>query len=114
MRIGSTRWWKSQVLLALSSEPLRASELLQRVSSGPTRGQRLGPATLFGILDQLTRDGQVAIGTDEHAQGRERRTFRLTERGRRVRDEAAAPAVLSRSRSMARSRPVPSFSGGFR
>jgi DNA-binding PadR family transcriptional regulator len=68
-----------------------------------TDGQvRLGTGTLYGVLDRLVADGQVAPGRDEVVDGRLRRYYRITGAGRQVlteeleRQESAARAVRIR------------------
>ncbi|OLF09982.1 PadR family transcriptional regulator [Actinophytocola xanthii] len=77
------------VLTALVGEPRHGYGIVGEVAelSGGRVSLRVG--TLYGVLDRLVAEGLVEPDREEVANGRLRRYYRLTERGR---DELATEA----------------------
>jgi PadR family transcriptional regulator, regulatory protein PadR len=69
------------VLVALAAERLHGYGVMQGVAELSEGRVRLGPGTVYGVLDRLERDGLVAEDGVEIEQGRERRYFRITSAG---------------------------------
>lgn len=69
------------ILLALAREERHGYGIIQRVREMTDGAVRLGPGTLYGALDRLTNEGQVAATRTETVEGRERRYYRLTDKG---------------------------------
>jgi PadR family transcriptional regulator, regulatory protein PadR len=69
------------VLVALAAERLHGYGVMLAVAELSEGRVRLGPGTVYGVLDRLERDGLVAEDGAEVEQGRERRYFRITAPG---------------------------------
>lgn len=85
------------VLLALADEPRHGYGIVGAVTELSEGGTRLGPGTLYGILDRLTAGGWIASAGEEVVDGRLRRYYRLTDAG-----TAAATRETARLRALAR------------
>ncbi len=85
MRIRETSFY---VMAALQDAPLHGYAILQRILQNSPNAS-VPVATLYGTLDRLSGDGLVEIHSEEIVDGRARRSFRLTERGRGVLEEEA-------------------------
>jgi len=55
--------------------------VIQRVKAVSEEPVRLRPGTLYGALDRLLAEGQVAVDREEVVGGRLRRYYRLTDQG---------------------------------
>ncbi|MCZ2815638.1 PadR family transcriptional regulator [Modestobacter sp. VKM Ac-2984] len=90
------------VLAALADQPRHGYGVIGEVQglSGGRVTLRVG--TLYGVLDRLVAEGQVALDREEVHAGRLRRYFRLTDAGRLAletevaRQEANARAARAR------------------
>ena len=96
------------VLLSLAEHPRHGYGIVQAVldlSGGTTR---LGPGTLYGLLDRMGAAGLVEQNGEEVVDGRLRRYYRLTDEGAAaVATETERIRVLSRrAQSVLRARPV--------
>lgn len=69
------------VLLSLARQPRHGYGIVQAVVELSDGGVRLGPGTLYGLLDRLSDAGYVAPDRDEVVGGRLRRYYRITDRG---------------------------------
>jgi len=69
------------VLVALAGERLHGYGVMQAVAGLSDGRVRMGPGTVYGVLDRLEREGLVAEDGTGMEQGRERRYFRITARG---------------------------------
>lgn len=78
------------ILLALAREERHGYGIIQRVREMTGGDVRLGPGTLYGALDRLTAEGQVAATRTEVVAGRERRYYRLTDKGAAALNEEVA------------------------
>lgn len=85
------------VLLALADGPRHGYGVVLAVRELSDGAVRLGPGTLYGLLDRLAGDGLVEPCGEEVVDGRLRRYYRLTEPG-----AAAAAAETARLRALAR------------
>ncbi|MEV4637738.1 PadR family transcriptional regulator [Actinoplanes sp. NPDC049548] len=85
------------ILTALASRPLHGYGVLQEVSRLSEGQMRLQAGTLYAALDRLTAEGLVEPDHDELVDGRNRRYYRLTDRG-----ATALDAETARLRSNAR------------
>ncbi|BFU46791.1 acyltransferase family protein [Krasilnikovia sp. MM14-A1004] len=81
----------SLILTALTRGPLSGSAVIREVTAVSEGEVRLQPGTLYGTLDRLAERKLVAVDREEAADGRLRRYYRLTARGR-----AAAPTSPTR------------------
>ena len=70
------------VLTALVDEPRHGYGILGEVAALSARRVELKVGTLYGVLERLVREGLVEPDREEVHQGRLRRYYRLTERGR--------------------------------
>ncbi|MDI1435314.1 MULTISPECIES: PadR family transcriptional regulator [Polyangium] len=70
------------ILLALSDRPRHGYGILLEASELSRGTIRLGPGTLYGALERLEEAGHVELDREEIEEGRPRRYFRLTRRGR--------------------------------
>src|SRR5882672_7684898 len=70
------------ILAALVGEPRHGYGIVGEVAELSEGRVRLKIGTLYGVLDRLVADGLVELDRDEVQQGRLRRYYRLTERGR--------------------------------
>jgi DNA-binding PadR family transcriptional regulator len=71
------------ILTALVGAPRHGYGIVGEVDRLSDGRVRLKVGTLYGVLDRLVTDGLVELDREEVQQGRLRRYFRLTERGRR-------------------------------
>lgn len=97
------------ILTALVDGPRHGYGIVGEVDrlSGGRMALKVG--TLYGVLDRLVADDLVALDREEVANGRLRRYFRLSERGRhRLADEAQRLATNARiaGRRLAATRPA--------
>jgi len=69
------------VLLALADGPRHGYAIVQDVLGLSEGAVRLGPGTLYGILDRLVTAGQIEPEREEVVGGRLRRYYRITDRG---------------------------------
>ncbi len=79
--VGSVRDATFHILLALAREERHGYGIIQRVRELTDGAVGLGPGTLYGALDRLTGEGQVEATRTEMVEGRERRYYRLTDKG---------------------------------
>ncbi len=70
------------LLTALVDGPLHGYGILGEVESLSGGRIQLKVGTLYGLLDRLTGEGLIEPAREEIHQGRRRRYYRLTERGR--------------------------------
>jgi DNA-binding PadR family transcriptional regulator len=73
------------VLLALSGEDLHGSGIVRAVESQTEGELHLWPATLYGSLDLLAREGlieELADGRHPEGESEKRRYYRITQAGR--------------------------------
>ncbi|HYI61028.1 MAG TPA: PadR family transcriptional regulator [Acidimicrobiales bacterium] len=97
------------ILVALARGERHGYGIIQRVRDLTGGALRLGPGTLYGALDRLTSEGQVTATRTEVVEGRERRYYRLTDRGAAALNEEVerrAAAVAAAREELAGS-PVP-------
>lgn len=71
------------VLSVLAEEPLHGYELARRIEERTAGGLRFTLASLYPLLYRLERRGAVAGAWKTAGNGRRRRYYRLTPRGRR-------------------------------
>jgi len=84
------------ILVALAGEPRHGYGIIQTVAELSDGRMKLGPGTLYGVLDRLVTEGSIEPDHDEVVDGRLRRYYRITERGRKiVADEANRLAALA-------------------
>lgn len=69
------------ILVALAREERHGYGIIQRIRELTDGEVRMGPGTLYGALDRLTGEGLVVATRTETVEGRERRYYRLTDRG---------------------------------
>lgn len=69
------------VLVALADGPRHGYAVVKSVGDLSDGGVRLGPGTLYGLLDRLCEAGLVAPDRDEVVNGRLRRYYRTTDAG---------------------------------
>jgi DNA-binding PadR family transcriptional regulator len=85
------------ILTALVGAPRHGYGIVGEVERLSDGRVRLKVGTLYGVLDRLVADGLVELDREEIQQGRLRRYFRLTERGRhRLAAEAERLAANAR------------------
>jgi DNA-binding PadR family transcriptional regulator len=77
------------VLLALAGGERHGYGIMQEVTVLSLGSVELGPGTLYGALDRLTGEGLVEATRTEVVEGRQRRYYRLTEKGTHVTHEEA-------------------------
>lgn len=86
------------VLTALVDQPRHGYGIVGEVADLSEGRVRLKVGTLYGVLDRMVADGLVEPDREEVANGRLRRYFRLTERGRdALAAEAARQAANARA-----------------
>jgi DNA-binding PadR family transcriptional regulator len=94
------------VLAALLDGPLHGYAISTRAAELSEDGVRLTAGTLYGALDRMAARGLVEIHGEETVEGRLRRYYRLTDRGRdAVMKEAERLAAAARVVQARRSRP---------
>ncbi|MFI7532320.1 PadR family transcriptional regulator [Streptosporangium sp. NPDC049376] len=81
------------ILLALSQGPLHGYGVTKTVRELSEERVRLGAGTLYGALDRLATDGLVTMAGEEVVDGRHRRYYDLTERGREILTEETARLI---------------------
>jgi DNA-binding PadR family transcriptional regulator len=69
------------VLLSLVEQPRHGYGIVGAVLELSNGATKLGPGTLYGLLDRLVDAGLVEAGGDEVVDGRLRRYYRLTDDG---------------------------------
>ena len=72
------------ILAALASGPAHGYRILQVVDELSNGRVRLRAGTLYAAIDRLERDGVIELHSEETAGGPPRRSFALTDRGRRL------------------------------
>lgn len=72
------------ILLALADRPRHGYGILLEAGELSGGTVRLGPGTLYGALERLEDAGQIELDREEIEEGRPRRYYRLTRRGRSV------------------------------
>ena len=72
------------VLVALADRPRHGYGIIQTVVELSDGRTKLGPGTLYGVLDRLVTEGRIAAHHDEVVNGRLRRYYRITNSGRRA------------------------------
>lgn len=87
------------ILLSLATGEKHGYQIMKDARTAPGGRLRLGPGTLYGSLERMTRDGLVeesGVSDDER-----RRYYRLTARGRAVlgRELERLDAALANARS---------------
>jgi DNA-binding PadR family transcriptional regulator len=85
------------VLLSLAEQPRHGYGIVGAVLELSNGGTKLGPGTLYGLLDRMTDAGLVEAGGDEVVDGRLRRYYRLTDDG-----STAAVGETARLRALTR------------
>ncbi|MEV4202039.1 PadR family transcriptional regulator [Micromonospora globbae] len=102
------------ILAALQDEPLHGYAIVKRAQELSGGRVRLTTGTLYAALDRLTGEEMVQVAGESVINGRHRRTYELTDRGRAAlhaeaeRMAAAARVVRDREpRSAAMVRTVP-------
>ena len=68
------------ILMALADQERHGYGIIQEVHA-ITGGKPLAPGTLYGALDRLGEEGLITATRAEVVDGRERRYYRLTDRG---------------------------------
>ncbi len=96
------------VLLCLGEQPRHGYGIVQSVLRLSDGAVRLGPGTLYGLLDRLAGAGLIAADREEVVDGRLRRYYRLTETGSAaaVAETARLAALARRARTALRARPA--------
>jgi PadR family transcriptional regulator PadR len=95
------------ILASLLDGPLHGYGIIKRTTELSDGDVSLTAGTLYGALGRLVDEGLIEAGASERVQGRERRYYELTERGRDVIGEeaklmsAAARVVQQRLEAMA-------------
>ena len=91
------------LLAAMLDGPLHGYGIIKRAHSLSAGRVRLAAGTLYAALDRLRDAGLVEVDREEVVDGRARRSYRLTDAGRRAlhveadRMAAAARVVLERA-----------------
>ena len=86
-RIATLTPQRFHILLALSEQDLHGSAIVRRVLDHTDGELHLWPATLYGNLESLRKDGLIVeLGAGERPEGEseKRRYYRLTSEGRRA------------------------------
>ena len=78
------------ILVSLADQPRHGYGIIQTVAELSAGRTNLGPGTLYGALDRLVSEGAVVADHDEVVNGRLRRYYRLTDRGRGIVAEETA------------------------
>lgn len=78
------------ILTALAAAPLHGYGVIQQVAALSDGRVRLRPGTLYGALDRLAEQGLVEVASEEIADGRLRRYYRLTDHGAALLEAEAA------------------------
>ena len=96
------------VLLSLAEQPRHGYGIVQAVLGLSDGTVRLGPGTLYGLLDRLVAAGMIAADREEVVEGRLRRYYRITETGSAaaVAETARLAALARRGRTTLRARPA--------
>jgi PadR family transcriptional regulator, regulatory protein PadR len=112
------RWMSSRamtepaffILTALLDAPRHGYGIVAEVAELSQGRVQLKIGSLYGVLDRLVGDGLVELDREEAWQGRLRRYYRLTERGRHALDaeaqRLAANARLASTRLRERRNPI--------
>jgi len=85
------------VLLSLAERPRHGYAIVQAVLDLSDGATRLGPGTLYGLLDRMGTAGLITASGEEVVDGRLRRYYRLTEVG-----SAAVAGETARLRALTR------------
>lgn len=98
------------VLTALLDAPRHGYGIVADVAELSRERVKLKIGSLYGVLDRLVGDGLVELDREEAWQGRLRRYYRLTERGRNAlaaeADRLAANARIASTRLRAQRGPA--------
>jgi DNA-binding PadR family transcriptional regulator len=70
------------ILSSLAAGPLHGYGIITDAANQTNGSMRLQAGTLYAALDRLRADGLVEVASEDIVQGRLRRSFALTERGR--------------------------------
>lgn len=77
------------ILTALADTPRHGYALGQEITEMSRGRVKLRTGTLYGALERLQADGLIEVFTEERVEGRMRRTYALTDQGRRTLAEEA-------------------------
>jgi DNA-binding PadR family transcriptional regulator len=100
------------VLAALLDGPLHGYGIIQHAYQLSGQRVRLAAGTLYEALDRLASSGEVAVDREETVDGRVRRYYRLTDKGRHALHQEAtrmeqAARIVTRRRGAPTRRPSP-------
>lgn len=95
------------VLLALSERPLHGYGVVTAVQVLSDDAVRLGPGTLYALLDRMSAAGLIAPDKEEVVAGRLRRYYRITDDGAAAvtAETARLAALAARARAVLRAVP---------
>lgn len=95
------------VLVVLAQEPRHGYAIVQEARELSGGRVTLGAGTLYGILDRLVAAGQAEVSDEVVVDGRLRRYYRLTDKGRGAAEaETARLAGLARKARAVLARPA--------
>lgn len=96
------------VLLALAESPRHGYGIVSAVQELSDGAVRLGPGTLYALLDRMVSTGLIAPDRHEVVDGRARRYYRITEDGSRAvaAETARLHALARRARAVLRTSPA--------
>ncbi|MFD1940490.1 PadR family transcriptional regulator [Nonomuraea mangrovi] len=77
------------VLAALLDGPLHGHAIVGKVVELSRDRVKPSISTLYGILERLTAQGTLSVDREEVVDGRNRRYFRITDRGRAIAEAEA-------------------------
>jgi DNA-binding PadR family transcriptional regulator len=100
------------ILVVLAGGERHGYGIMQEVAAVSMGSVELGPGTLYGALDRLTGEGLVEATRTEVVAGRQRRYYRLTEKGSRATNEEAERRSLVAEAARERLRAAPGAAPG--
>lgn len=95
------------VLLALAERPLHGYGIVNEVRTLSDDAVRLGPGTLYALLDRMASSGLIVADREEVVDGRLRRYYRITDEGAAAvtAETARIQALAVRARAVLRAAP---------
>ncbi len=95
------------IMTALAGPPLHGYGVMQQVTALSDGRVQLSAGTLYTALDRLAAEGLIEVDREEAVDGRVRRYYRLTDKGRRE-----LGAVISSARMDSRFLPLLGWARG--
>jgi PadR family transcriptional regulator, regulatory protein PadR len=78
VKLSDSTYWILSALVEGDAHGYLIAGRIRTLTAGATS---IGPGTLYGTLERLAADGDIVMACEEVVDGRNRRSYRLTESG---------------------------------